>query len=104
MQHIYMQSNEHFEVFTTVLSPQGRYGYKAEDEKVVVVRSHRPHWPDELALAPGDVILLLYKHEEGSWFGRLQDGQWGYFPASCVMELCQGPFTSSGLSTFCQRC
>lgn len=23
MQHIYMQSNEHFEVFTTVFSPQG---------------------------------------------------------------------------------
>ncbi|KAK2886460.1 hypothetical protein Q8A73_020406 [Channa argus] len=73
MQHIYMHSNEHFEVFTTM----------------VVVHSYRPHWPDELELSPGDVILVLSKHEEERWFGRLQDGQQGYFPASCVMELSQ---------------
>lgn len=56
---------------------------------MVAVRSYRPQWSDELSLAPGDVILVLSKHEEGRWFGRLQHGQWGYFPASCVMELCQ---------------
>ncbi|XP_008286660.1 uncharacterized protein C8orf46 [Stegastes partitus] len=91
MQRIYMQSSEHFEVFTTVLAPQGRYRYRAEAEKMVVVHSYRPHWPDELVLSPGDVILVLSKHEEERWFGRLQDGQQGYFPASCVMELGQVP-------------
>ncbi|XP_017157320.1 uncharacterized protein si:dkey-97a13.12 isoform X2 [Poecilia reticulata] len=64
---------------------------------MVVVRSYRPHWPDELALSPGDVILVLSKHEEGRWFGRLQQGQWGYFPASCVMELSQSNLPNKGL-------
>ncbi|XP_023272769.1 uncharacterized protein C8orf46 homolog [Seriola lalandi dorsalis] len=105
MQRIYMHSNEHFEVFTTVLAPQGRYRYRAEAEKMVVVHSYRPHWPDELELSLGDVILVLSKHEEERWFGRLQDGQQGYFPASCVMELSQpnlpprGPRRSVSLRT-----
>ncbi|KAM6908111.1 uncharacterized protein PEZ65_016421 [Lycodopsis pacificus] len=89
MQRIYMHSSEHFEVFTTVLAPQGRYRYRAAAETMVVVHSYRPHWPDELELSLGDVILVLPKHEEERWFGRLQDGQQGYFPASCVMELSQ---------------
>lgn len=84
-----MHRNEHFDVFTTVLAPQGRYQYRAEAEKMVVVHRYKPQWPDELELTPGDVILVLSKHEEGRWFGRLQDGRWGYFPASCVMELSQ---------------
>ncbi|XP_076017246.1 uncharacterized protein LOC143009119 [Genypterus blacodes] len=96
MQRIYMQSNEHFEVFTTVLAPQGRYRYRAEAEKMVVVHSYNPIWPDELELCQGDVILVLSKNEEGRWFGRLQDGQRGYFPASCVMELSQGNVSSKG--------
>ncbi|XP_061569756.1 uncharacterized protein LOC133423556 [Cololabis saira] len=89
MQRIYMQSNEHFEVFTTVLAPQGRYRYRAEAEKMVAVSGYRPEWPDELELSPGDVILVLSKYQEERWFGRLQGGQRGYFPASCVMELGQ---------------
>ncbi|TNN88905.1 hypothetical protein EYF80_000783 [Liparis tanakae] len=48
-----------------------------------------PHWPDELELFLGDVILVLPKLEEERWFGRLLGGQQGYFPASCVMELSQ---------------
>ncbi|KAM8823713.1 uncharacterized protein AB9W97_005487 [Spinachia spinachia] len=89
MQRIYTHSNEHFEVFTTVLAPQGRHRYRAEAETMVVVHSYRPHWPDELQLSLGDVILVLPKHEEERWYGRLQGGQQGYFPASCVMELSQ---------------
>ncbi|XP_026219616.1 uncharacterized protein LOC113164506 [Anabas testudineus] len=96
MQRIYMHSNEHFEVFTTVLAPVGRYRYRAEAEKMVVVHRYRPHWPDELELSPGDVILVLSKHEEERWFGRLQDGQQGYFPASCVMELSQVNLSAKG--------
>lgn len=56
---------------------------------MVAVHSYMPHWPDELELSPGDVILVLSNHEEERWFGRLKDGQQGYFPASCVMELSQ---------------
>ncbi|XP_077951967.1 uncharacterized protein LOC120812033 [Gasterosteus aculeatus] len=89
MQRIYMHSNEHFEVFTTVLAPQGRHRYRAEAETMVVVHSYRPNWPDELELSLGDVILVLPKREEERWYGRLQGGQQGYFPASCVMELSQ---------------
>uniref|UniRef100_A0A1A8H284 SH3 domain-containing protein n=1 Tax=Nothobranchius korthausae TaxID=1143690 RepID=A0A1A8H284_9TELE len=96
MQRIYTHSNEHFQVFTTVLAPQGRFRYRAEAEKMVVVHSYRPHWPDELALSPGDIILVLSKHEEERWFGRLQDGQWGYFPSSCVMELSQARLPPKG--------
>lgn len=56
----------------------------------MAVRRYQPLWPDELELTPGDVVLVLSKHsEEGRWFGRLQDGQRGYFPSSCVMELSQ---------------
>ncbi|KAM7369934.1 hypothetical protein PAMP_011222 [Pampus punctatissimus] len=64
---------------------------------MVVVHSYRPHWPDELELSPGDIILVLSKHEEERWFGRLQDGQQGYFPASCVMELGQVNLPHKGL-------
>lgn len=56
---------------------------------MVAVHSYRPNWPDELELSAGDVILVLSKHEEERWFGRLQSGQRGYFPPSCVMELSQ---------------
>ncbi|AWP20682.1 putative ribosome biogenesis regulatory protein -like [Scophthalmus maximus] len=96
MQRIYMHSHEHFEVFTTVLAPQGRYRYRAGAEKMVVVHSYRPHWPDELELSLGDVILVLSKHEEERWFGRRQHGQQGYFPASCVMELSQQKSLQTG--------
>ncbi|CAB1427577.1 unnamed protein product [Pleuronectes platessa] len=78
MQSIYMHSHDHFEVFTTVLAPQDGGGAQLQ-----------AHWPEELELCPGDVVLVLSKHEEGIWFGRRQDGQQGHFPASCVMELSQ---------------
>ncbi|XP_029516800.1 uncharacterized protein LOC115130138 [Oncorhynchus nerka] len=89
--NIYRQQNEHFEVFTTVLSPQvhrGRCQFRqAEADQMVVKRSYKPHWPDELALTRGEFILVLCKDDEARWFGRLQNGQQGYFPASHVVEL-----------------
>ncbi|KAJ0059560.1 hypothetical protein NL108_001929, partial [Boleophthalmus pectinirostris] len=91
MQRIYMHSNEHFDVFTTVLAPQGKVNYNdcsgAWRSMTLLHHKAPPYWPEELRLTPGDVVLVLFKHEEGRWFGRLQDGQRGYFPASCVMEL-----------------
>ncbi|XP_066530438.1 vexin [Hoplias malabaricus] len=93
MQNIYMQSNEHFEVFTTVFSPQvgrARHRYRHEvADKVVVTHKYLPQWPDEVELTQGDVILVLSRLEESRWFGRLQSGQQGYFPPSCVLELSQ---------------
>ncbi|KAJ8387652.1 hypothetical protein AAFF_G00152020 [Aldrovandia affinis] len=93
MQQIYMQSNEHFEVFTTVFSPQicrrrTRHRH-AEVEKMVVAVNYRPHWPDELELHYGDVIHVLFKDDESWWFGRRQNGQEGYFPATYVSRLSQ---------------
>ncbi|XP_077365563.1 uncharacterized protein LOC144009612 [Festucalex cinctus] len=90
MQRIYMHSHhEHLEVFTTVLAPQGRHPYRNNDDKMVVVHSYSPLWPDELELDAGDVIVVLSQDCSGRWYGRLQDGQQGYFPASCVLELGQ---------------
>ncbi|KAJ8336932.1 hypothetical protein SKAU_G00381520 [Synaphobranchus kaupii] len=91
MQHIYIQSNEQFEVFTTVFSPQvcrsrSRYRHR-EIEKMVVAVNYRPHWPDELELRHGDVVLVLFKDDESWWFGRRQNGQEGYFPATYVTKL-----------------
>ncbi|XP_037549896.1 uncharacterized protein si:dkey-97a13.12 [Nematolebias whitei] len=107
MQQIYTRRNEHFEVFTTVLAPQGRRRYRAEAEKaslslltveqMEVVHSSRPRWQDELALSAEDVILVLSRPEEERWLGRLQDGRWGYFPPSCVMELSQAVEPPKGL-------
>lgn len=54
---------------------------------MVVKHSYKPHWPDELELNQGDVIQVLFKHEESRWYGRLQTGQQGYFPATHVTEL-----------------
>ncbi|MCI4391604.1 hypothetical protein PGIGA_G00136470 [Pangasianodon gigas] len=92
MQHIYMQSDEHFQVFTTVLTPQvrrrRRHRYRCEEpDKVVVAHSYVPQWPDEMELARGDIVQVLSKQDESRWFGQLRNGQQGYFPASCVIEL-----------------
>ena len=54
---------------------------------MVVKHSYKPHWPDELELSQGDVLQVIFKHEESRWYGRLQNGQQGYFPATHVMEV-----------------
>uniref|UniRef100_A0A8C7T9V4 Jouberin n=1 Tax=Oncorhynchus mykiss TaxID=8022 RepID=A0A8C7T9V4_ONCMY len=44
---------------------------------------------DELTVQRGDVIYVLYKDNDNWWFGRLANGQQGYFPATYVAEeLC----------------
>ncbi|KAJ3611745.1 hypothetical protein NHX12_021759 [Muraenolepis orangiensis] len=89
MHRVYHHHHDHIEVFTTVCGPQVRYRFHGIAEKMVVAHNYKPNWPDEVALARGDVILVMSKHEEDRWFGRLQNGQRGYFPAACVMELGQ---------------
>ncbi|XP_062842068.1 uncharacterized protein LOC134301334, partial [Trichomycterus rosablanca] len=88
-----MQSDEHFEVFTSVFSPQvnrGRHPHRnKEPEKVVVTHSYVPRRPDEVNLTKEDVIQIHFKEGDSRWFGQLQNGQQGYFPASYVIELSQ---------------
>ncbi|CAL8347634.1 unnamed protein product [Merluccius merluccius] len=88
MQQIYMQSDEQFEVFTTVFSPQvcrSRVRTRPTDEdKVVATINYRAHCPEELDLSHGDVIQVLLKEDPSWWFGRLHNGNEGYFPSACV--------------------
>nr|XP_046178595.1 jouberin isoform X4 [Oncorhynchus gorbuscha] len=93
MQKIYVQSDGHFEVFTTVFSPQAcraRTRYRPREAvKVVAAVNYRPQWPDELQLCQGDIIQVLFRDEPSWWFGRLQNGAEGYFPTACVTRLNQ---------------
>uniref|UniRef100_A0A8C7T181 Abelson helper integration site 1 n=1 Tax=Oncorhynchus mykiss TaxID=8022 RepID=A0A8C7T181_ONCMY len=52
---------------------------------------------DELTVQRGDVIYVLYKDNDNWWFGRLANGQQGYFPATYV-ELSQALKAQSALS------
>ncbi|XP_054483170.1 uncharacterized protein si:dkey-97a13.12 [Anoplopoma fimbria] len=94
---IYRQTDEHFEVYTTVFSPKvsrtrtrtgsGTGTRHVEAEKVVAVMQHRSSWQKELDLNQGDLIQVLFKEDESWWFGRLSDGTEGYFLAACVEPL-----------------
>ncbi|XP_064190196.1 vexin-like [Anguilla rostrata] len=57
--------------------------------KVVVVVNYQPCGLDELELCQGDVIRVLFKDDESRWFGRLQNGQQGYFPVTHVTKFYQ---------------
>lgn len=54
---------------------------------MAVEQSYLPQWPDEVELTRGEIVQVLSKQNESRWFGQLQDGQQGYFPASCVTKL-----------------
>ncbi|XP_029930020.1 uncharacterized protein LOC115374962 [Myripristis murdjan] len=88
MQQIYTNQDEHLEVFTTVFSPQAcrtrARTRHVEGEKVVAVRSFQAGWPEELALSRGDEVQVVFKDDQSWWFGRLANGDQGYFPAACV--------------------
>lgn len=49
---------------------------------------YRGRWPKELNLNQGDLVQVLFKEDEAWWFGRLKNGDEGYFPTACV-ELLQ---------------
>ncbi|KAG5841907.1 hypothetical protein ANANG_G00172010 [Anguilla anguilla] len=107
MQQIYMQSSGHFEVFTTVFSPQvcrsrSRHRH-TEVEKMVVAVNYRPHWPDELELRHGDIVHVLFKDDESWWFGRRQNGQEGYFPATYVTKLRERDDTTEATPSLLNR-
>nr|XP_046265299.1 uncharacterized protein si:dkey-97a13.12 [Scatophagus argus] len=109
MQQIYRQSNQQFEVYTTVLSPQvcrstsRTRTRQVEAEKVVVATmQNQSRWLKELDLNRGDLIQVLFKQDDVWWFGRLTNGNEGYFPAACVEPL-QGGLPSRATPTLLRR-
>ncbi|XP_063741399.1 uncharacterized protein si:dkey-97a13.12 [Eleginops maclovinus] len=90
MQQIYRQSDQQFEVYTTVFSPQvcrARSRHVEPEKVMVAVAQHRAGLQRELDLSRGDRVLVLYREDEAWWFGRRSDGQEGYFPPTCVQPL-----------------
>ncbi|KAM7376200.1 hypothetical protein PAMP_005943 [Pampus punctatissimus] len=55
-------------------------------QTVVSLYDYRANRSDELTICRGDVIHVLYKDNDNWWFGRLANGQQGYFLASYVAE------------------
>lgn len=55
-------------------------------QTVVSLYEYRANRSDELSIRRGDVIHVLYKDNDSWWFGRLVNGQEGYFPASYVAD------------------
>lgn len=53
----------------------------------MAVTQYRSRWPKEVDLNRGDLIRVLFKEDEIWWFGRLSNGNEGYFPAACVEPL-----------------
>ncbi|KAM7379886.1 hypothetical protein PAMP_005402 [Pampus punctatissimus] len=106
MQQIYRQSDEQFEVYTTVFSPQVYRSrtrrQHVEAEKVMVTTPYRSRWPKELDLNQGDPVQVLFKEDEAWWFGRVSNGNEGYFPAACV-EPVQGSDSSTATPTLLRR-
>ncbi|XP_041847815.1 jouberin isoform X1 [Melanotaenia boesemani] len=105
MQQIYRQRDEQLEVYTTVFSPQvcRTRTRHVQANKVVAARiRYRSRWPKELDLDQGDLIQVLFKEDEAWWFGRLMNGDEGYFPVACVESL-QGGDSSRATPTLLRR-
>lgn len=51
---------------------------------MVATINYKAHCPEELDLNHGDVIQVLFKEDQSRWFGRLHNGNEGYFPSACV--------------------
>uniref|UniRef100_W5NH86 Jouberin n=1 Tax=Lepisosteus oculatus TaxID=7918 RepID=W5NH86_LEPOC len=55
-------------------------------QTVVSLYDYTANRSDELTIHRGDIIQVLYKDNENWWFGRLANGQQGYFPANYVAD------------------
>ncbi|XP_063773447.1 jouberin isoform X2 [Pseudophryne corroboree] len=53
-------------------------------ETVVALYDYTAHRSDELSIHRSDIIHVLYKDNDNWWFGSIQNGQQGYFPANYV--------------------
>ncbi|XP_035596918.1 rho guanine nucleotide exchange factor 16 [Oncorhynchus keta] len=50
-------------------------------------KAYMPKEPDELGLQQAEVVILLQKEEDWCHGERMRDGERGWFPASCAMEI-----------------
>ncbi|XP_036398069.1 jouberin [Megalops cyprinoides] len=55
-------------------------------QTVVSLYDYSANRSDELTVRRGDIIQVLYKDNDNWWFGRLANGQQGYFPANYVAD------------------
>ncbi|XP_014681830.1 PREDICTED: jouberin-like isoform X1 [Priapulus caudatus] len=54
--------------------------------QVVALYDYKAQRSDELDLACGDIVTVLYRDTENWWMGETVDGQQGFFPANYVAE------------------
>ncbi|RXN00136.1 Jouberin [Acipenser ruthenus] len=55
-------------------------------QTVVALYDYTANRSDELTIHRGEIIQVLYKDNDNWWFGRLANGQQGYFPANYVAD------------------
>ncbi|XP_010785239.1 jouberin-like, partial [Notothenia coriiceps] len=67
-------------------SAGGHETESADQQVVVSLYDYRASRSDELTLRRGDEVQVLYRDNENWWFGRLSDGQQGYFLSSYVSD------------------
>ncbi|KAJ8399446.1 hypothetical protein AAFF_G00411580 [Aldrovandia affinis] len=60
--------------------------YVPVQQTVVSLYDYSANRSDELTVHRGDIIHVLYKDNDNWWFGRLANGQQGYFPANYVAD------------------
>ncbi|XP_035271774.1 jouberin isoform X2 [Anguilla anguilla] len=60
--------------------------YVPVQQTVVSLYDYSANRSDELTVRRGDVIHVLYKDNDNWWFGRMANGQQGYFPANYVAD------------------
>uniref|UniRef100_A0A3Q4GUR5 Abelson helper integration site 1 n=1 Tax=Neolamprologus brichardi TaxID=32507 RepID=A0A3Q4GUR5_NEOBR len=84
------------------LSTQPRKWLFSVNHTVVSLYDYKANRSDELTIRRGDVIQVLYKDNENWWFGRLENGQQGYFLASYVADQSRWIIFSLILSADCE--
>ncbi|XP_073527390.1 jouberin isoform X2 [Phyllobates terribilis] len=69
-------------------------------ETVIALYDYTAHRSDELSIQRSDIIHVLYKDNDNWWFGSLQNGQQGYFPANYVAAEIQHDYDHPTTSKF----
>ncbi|MGH0127361.1 UNVERIFIED_CONTAM: hypothetical protein FKN15_077513 [Acipenser sinensis] len=82
-------------VFTSILPQRGGFSPVGQRfshapslrlKTVVALYDYTANRSDELTIHRGEIIQVLYKDNDNWWFGRLANGQQGYFPANYVAD------------------
>ncbi|KAL5258143.1 hypothetical protein ACHWQZ_G012932 [Mnemiopsis leidyi] len=56
-------------------------------ERVVAMYEYNAQGPEELELAPGDLLVVVQKVDDMWWYGKHKNGNVGVFPVSYVREI-----------------